>query len=91
MDIGPTGLPILPVQPGEGIRRVEGRSDAQQSPERQHAHDETTDGNEQESPHDSVEVSPDYLMAHLTEAPAGDEDGVPLSVELPKAQLDIEA
>ena len=91
MDIGPTGLPILPVQPGEGIRRVEGRSDANQSPERRHAQDEAAGNDEHDSPHDSVEVSPDYLTAHMHDAPAGNENVAPLPVELPQSHLDIEA
>jgi hypothetical protein len=72
MDIGPTDIAVVPVTPGEGIRRVESRSDAQQSPHRRQPHDEPPDEEERESLHDTVDVSLTYRETH----PDGGEQGL---------------
>ena len=64
MDIGPSDMAVVPVSPGEGIRRVESRSDAQQQPQRRQPHDEQPEEEERESPHDTVDVSLTYRETH---------------------------
>jgi hypothetical protein len=92
MDIGPSDLTIHPVLPQEGIRRVERGSDAQQHPERRQPHEEHPDEGDHETPHDSVDVSTTYRLAHPEHAEA--ESASPLAggdnADLVR-QLDIEA
>jgi hypothetical protein len=93
MDIGPTELPIQPIRPGEGIRRVEGRSDAQQYPQKRQPHDQEADESEHEAPHDSVDVSAQYLLSHQVPAENGADERPQTGeaeLELPP-HLDIEA
>jgi hypothetical protein len=93
MSIGPTDLPLQPVLPSEGVRRVEGRADARDLPRRRQ-HEEEQDGQEDSEPQqDSVDLSLDYRMSHaapdspLPEEPSPDEVETPLL----QAHVDIEA
>lgn len=96
MDIGPTELPIQPLLPNEGIRRVEGLSDARQYPQRQQKRDDQADEGEPETPQDSVDVSATYRMAHAEQLdPAGEsaaqEEDSPADLTAEPPRLDIVA
>jgi hypothetical protein len=93
MDIGSSDLPILPMRPGEGIRRVEGRADAQQQPPRRQPQDEQPEDGDREPRHDSVDVSATYWMAK-PEHTVPTEGDAPLTISPTvdgERHLDIEA
>lgn len=93
MDIGPTEIPIQSMLPAEAIRRVEGRSDARQYPQRREPHEKQPEEGEHEAPHDSVDVSPSYRLAHPEHSDADAEDPANADAEGAdlKRHLDIEA
>ena len=93
MSIGPTDLPLKPVLPSEGVRRVEGRADPNDLPRRRQ-HDQEQDGQEDAEPQqDSVDLSLDYRLSHTAPDGALPEEPSPDEVEtpLPQAHIDIEA
>jgi len=93
MDIGPTEPPLQPVLPSEGIRRVEGRSDARDLPRRRQGQEEQSEEDNGEPKQDSVDVSQTYLQAHSEHASTPTLDDTPSNLGTPGLfpQLDIEA